>query len=135
MNTYIGQITSPALKERSYQKDAENGSSTGIYGNIDASAVKDTNLIQVKVTSGDPYVATKNDQYIDRRVCAVHDRTQSGSDEPFGELPGKPEEKTDKELQEAIKALQEYEKKPRGVAVLELEFNSSPRICCHSIPV
>ena len=56
--------------------------------------------------------------------CAVHDRTQSGSDEPFGELPESQKEKTDKELQEAIKALQEYEKKPRGVAVLELEFNS-----------
>jgi succinoglycan biosynthesis transport protein ExoP len=60
MNTYIGQITSPALKERVIKRmQKENGSSTGIYGNIDASAVKDTNLIQVKVTSGDPYVATK----------------------------------------------------------------------------
>jgi succinoglycan biosynthesis transport protein ExoP len=125
MNTYIGQITSPALKERVIKRmQKENGSSTGIYGNIDASAVKDTNLIQVKVTSGDPYVATKmtnilTEEYV--QYMTEHNQDQMSRSVSFLESQ---KEKTDKELQEAIKALQEYEKKPRGVAVLELEFNS-----------
>jgi succinoglycan biosynthesis transport protein ExoP len=125
MNTYIGQITSPALKERVIKRmQEENGSSTGIYGNIDASAVKDTNLIQVKVTSGDPYVATKmtnilTEEYV--QYMTEHNQDQMSRSVSFLETQ---KEKTDKELQEAIKALQEYEKKPRGVAVLELEFNS-----------
>jgi succinoglycan biosynthesis transport protein ExoP len=125
MNTYIGQITSPALKERVIKRmQEENGSSTGIYGNIDASAVKDTNLIQVKVTSGDPYVATKmtnilTEEYV--QYMTEHNQDQMSRSVSFLESQ---KEKTDKELQEAIKALQEYEKKPRGVAVLELEFNS-----------
>lgn len=125
MNTYIGQITSPALKERVIKRmQKENGSSTGIYGNIDASAVKDTNLIQVKVTSGDPYVATKmtnilTEEYV--QYMTEHNQDQMSRSVSFLETQ---KEKTDKELQEAIKALQEYEKKPRGVAVLELEFNS-----------
>jgi succinoglycan biosynthesis transport protein ExoP len=125
MNTYIGQITSPALKERVIKRmQKENGSSTGIYGNIDASAVKDTNLIQVKVTSGDPYVATKmtnilTEEYV--QYMTEHNQDQMSRSVSFLESQ---KEKTDKELQEAIKALQEYEKKPRGVAGLELEFNS-----------
>jgi succinoglycan biosynthesis transport protein ExoP len=125
MNTYIGQITSPALKERVIKRmQKENGSSTGIYGNIDASAVKDTNLIQVKVTSGDPYVATKmtnilTEEYV--QYMTEHNQDQMSRSVSFLESQ---KEKTDKELQEVIKALQEYEKKPRGVAVLELEFNS-----------
>jgi succinoglycan biosynthesis transport protein ExoP len=125
MNTYIGQITSPALKERVIKRmQKEKGSSTGIYGNIDASAVKDTNLIQVKVTSGDPYVATKmtnilTEEYV--QYMTEHNQDQMSRSVSFLESQ---KEKTDKELQEAIKALQEYEKKPRGVAVLELEFNS-----------
>lgn len=125
MNTYIGQITSPSLKERVISRmQEENGSETGIYGDINASAVKDTNLIEVKVTSGDPYVAAKmtnvlTEEYVE--FMTEHNQDQMSRSVSFLETQ---KDKTDKELQEAIKALQEYEKRPRGVAVLELEFNS-----------
>ena len=103
----------PALKERVIKRmQKENGSSTGIYGNIDASAVKDTNLIQVKVTSGDPYVATKmtnilTEEYV--QYMTEHNQDQMSRSVSFLESQ---KEKTDKELQEAIKACRNMRRNP-----------------------
>lgn len=125
MNTYIGQITSPSLKDRVISRmQEENGSPDGIYGEIKANAVKDTNLIEVNVSSGDPYVAAEmanvlTQEYVE--FMTEQNQEQMSRSVSFLETQ---KDKTDQELQQAIKALQEYESRPRGVAVLDLEFNS-----------
>lgn len=125
MNTYIGQITSHSLKERVIKRmQDEDKLYDGMYGDIDATAVKDTNLIQVKVTSGDPYVAAEmanilTEEYVE--FMTENNQEQMSRSVSFLETQ---KDLTDKELQAAIQALKEYESKSRGVAVLDLEFTS-----------
>ena len=125
MNTYIGQITSPTLKDRVIKRmEEEHGSGIEIFGNIQAVAVKDTNLIEVKVTSGDPYVAAEMANILAQEyVEFMTEKNQEQMSRSVSFLETQ-KEKTDEELKQAIEALQEYESKPRGVAVLDLEFTS-----------
>ena len=125
MNTYIGQLKSQTLRDRVITKmKKEDKLPANIGAEIDATIIKDTNLIEVSVKSGDPYVAAEmanllTAEYVD--FMTEKNQEQMNRSVSFLE---KQKQKTDEELQVAIQALKEYESRPKGVAVLDLEFES-----------
>lgn len=81
MNTHLTQIKSPALSQRIDAALARDGYEPGGY-TMQASVVKDSNLIEIKVQSSDPVLAAKaantlSDQY--RRLMDEKNQEQINS--------------------------------------------------------
>jgi len=124
MSTYMGQLKSEALMKRIIDKLDLRVSPGGLAGMIEASVVKDSNLIEVKVNHPDPettariantlsveylqLMTDKNQQQMSRSVEFLKDQKTV----------------TNKELQAAEEKLKEFQSQPRGVAVLQAEFAS-----------
>lgn len=126
MNTYLGQIESEALMKRviSRLKLEQKYSAVDLSAMIEATIVKDSNLIDLKVENGDPRLAanianTLSEEYI--QFMSEKNREQIGRSMKFLE---EQKVKNDLELQKAIQALKDFQSQPRGVLVLEAEFNS-----------
>jgi succinoglycan biosynthesis transport protein ExoP len=127
MSTYLGQIKSETLMNRIIERlqlDPAKYNAFTIAGMIDATVVKDSNLIEVKVTSADPAVAAKianvlSDEYL--KLMTEKNQEQMSRSVEFLE---KQKTLTDKDLDKASDYLKEFQSQPRGVAVLETEFNA-----------
>ena len=127
MSTYLGQIKSETLMNRIIEHlelDPEKYNAYTLVGMIDASVVKDSNLIEVKVTSADPALATKianvmSDEYL--KLMTEKNQEQMSRSVDFLE---KQKTVTDKELDKASDYLKEFQSQPRGVAVLDTEFTA-----------
>jgi len=127
LNTYLGQIKSEALMKRIINRlklDSNLYTAAGISGMINASIVKDSNLIDIKVTNGDPYLAkaianTLSEEYVD--FMTEKNKEQMERSMSFLEQQKKI---NDTQLQKAQKELKAFQSEPRGVAVLESEFNN-----------
>ena len=127
MSTYLGQIKSETLMNRIIERlelDPEKYNAYTLVGMIDASVVKDSNLIEVKVTGADPALATKianvmSDEYL--KLMTEKNQEQMSRSVDFLE---KQKTVTDKELDKASDYLKEFQSQPRGVAVLDTEFNA-----------
>ena len=127
MSTYLGQIKSETLMNRIIERlqlDPEKYNAYSMAGMIDASVVKDSNLIEVKVTSADPALATKianilSDEYL--KLMTEKNQEQMSRSVDFLD---KQKTVTDKELDKASDYLKEFQSQPRGVAVLDTEFNA-----------
>lgn len=125
MNTYLGQLKSEALMERVIKKlklDPVEYTPAGLSSLIEASIVKDSNLIEVKVNHGDPVLARKiantlSEQYLQ----LMTDKNQEQLSRSVTFL-NKQKKLTDEELRKAEKSLEDLQSQPRGVAVLETEF-------------
>ena len=127
MSTYLGQIKSETLMNRIIERlqlDPEKYNAYSMAGMIDASVVKDSNLIEVKVTSADPALATKianvmSDEYL--KLMTEKNQEQMSRSVDFLD---KQKTVTDKELDKASDHLKEFQSQPRGVAVLDTEFTA-----------
>lgn len=127
MSTYLGQIKSENLMNRIIERlelDPEKYNAYTISGMIDAMVVKDSNLIEVKVTSANPLLATKianvlSDEYLS--LMTEKNQEQMSRSVAFLE---KQKTATDKELDRASDYLKEFQSQPRGVVVLETEFKA-----------
>lgn len=127
MSTYLAQIKSETLMNRiieSLKLDPEKYNAYNLSGMIDASVVKDSNLIEVKVTSADPALATKianvlSDEYL--KLMTEKNQEQMSRSVDFLD---KQKTVTDKDLDRASDYLKEFQSQPRGVAVLETEFTA-----------
>ena len=127
MSTYLGQIKSETLMNRIIEHlelDPEKYNAYTLVGMIDASVVKDSNLIEVKVTSADPALATKianvmSDEYL--KLMTEKNQEQMSRSVDFLE---KQKTVTDKDLDKASDYLKEFQSQPRGVAVLDTEFTA-----------
>ncbi|MGE5458876.1 MAG: GumC family protein [Methanobacterium sp.] len=125
MNTYLGQLKSEALMDRVINKlglDPLKYSPAALSGLIEASIVKDSNLIEVKVNNGNPALAsqianTLSEQYL--QLMTDKNQEQLSRSVTFLE---KQKKITDQQLRKAEKELEELQSQPRGVAVLETEF-------------
>jgi len=123
MNTYLGQIKSEALMKRIItQLDLTGYTPAGLSGAISASIVKDSNLIEVQVTNGNPELSSKiantlSDEYL--QLMTEKNQEQMSRSVDFLGTQGKI---TDADLQKAVDALKQFQSQPRGVAVLEAEF-------------
>jgi succinoglycan biosynthesis transport protein ExoP len=123
MSTYLGQIKSEALMSRIIEDLGLSCSAASLAGAIQAEVVKDSNLISVKVNNKDPVLASRianslSEQYL--QLMTDKNQEQLNRSVIFLE---KQRIETDKELQEAEEELEEFQSRPRGVAVLETEFN------------
>ncbi len=127
MSTYLGQIKSETLMNRIIERlelDPGKYNAYTLSGMIDASVVKDSNLIEVKVTSADPALATKianvlSDEYLQLMTEKNQELMSRSVD-----FLDKQKTVTDKELNKASDYLKEFQSQPRGVAVLDTEFNA-----------
>jgi succinoglycan biosynthesis transport protein ExoP len=125
MSSYMGQLKSEALMQRVIKKlklDPEKYTPAGLAGAIDATIVKDSNLIEVKVNNNDPVVASRIANTLSEQYLAMMtDKNQEQLSRSVTFL-NKQKGITDLELSDAQKALEEIQSQPRGVAVLEAEF-------------
>jgi succinoglycan biosynthesis transport protein ExoP len=123
MNTYLGQLKSEALMKRIItQLDLTGYTPGGLSGMITADIVKDSNLIEVKVTNGDPVMAsriadTMSDEYL--KLMTEKNQEQMSRSITFLDNQTKI---TNVDLQSAVDDLTRFQSQPRGVAVLEAEF-------------
>jgi succinoglycan biosynthesis transport protein ExoP len=125
MTTYLGQLQSEALMQRVIKElklDPEKYTPAVLAGAIDATIVKDSNLIEVKVNNNDPVVASRIANTLSEQYLALMtDKSQEQLSRSVIFL-NKQKGITDQELSDAQKALEELQSQPRGVAVLQAEF-------------
>lgn len=125
MNTYLGQLNSEALMQRVIQKlklDPGQYSPGVLSGMIKATVVKDSNLIDVRVQCGDPQLAAQIANTLSKEYLQlISDKNLEQMTRSVLFLKQQ-RESVDKELQTAVEALKKSQAQPRGVAVLEQEF-------------
>jgi succinoglycan biosynthesis transport protein ExoP len=127
MNTYLGQIKSEVVMQRVIKKlnlDPNLYTPAVLAGKINATIVKDSNLIDIKVTHGDPVMASKianalSEEYLN--VMTEKNQEQMTRSVTFLEEQQKI---ADKELEKAAEALKKYQSQDRSVEVMELELTS-----------
>ncbi len=127
MNTYLGQIKSEAIMQRIIDKlelDPALYSPAGLSGMINASIVKDSNLLDITVTSGDPVLASRIANTLSEEyVQLMTDKNKQQMDRSMVFL----EEQqviADNGLQNAIDQLKAFQSKSRGVDMLQAELES-----------
>ncbi|MBC7074982.1 MAG: lipopolysaccharide biosynthesis protein [Syntrophomonadaceae bacterium] len=127
MNTYLGQIKSEALMKRiiaELELNPELYTPVSLARMIDASVVKDSNLIEVKVRNSDPVLASRiantlSEEYL--RLMTEKNQEQMSRSMSF---LNEQKEITEGQLEKALEELKEVQGQPRNVAVLEAEFSS-----------
>lgn len=125
MSTYLGQLKSETLMNRIIERlelDPKEYSIYSLAAMIEAKVVKDSNLIEVSITSPDPMLAAKianvlSDEYL--KLMTEKNQEQMSRSVDFLE---KQKTANDKELNQASDQLRDFQSQPRGVAVLETEF-------------
>ena len=125
MNTYVAQLKSETLMNRIIKRLNLNPQQYNAYtiaGMIDAQVVKDSNLIEVKITNTDPILAAKIANALSAEYLQF--MTENNQEQMSRSVKFLQEQKsaTDKELDRAVAYLREFQSQPRGVAVLETEF-------------
>jgi succinoglycan biosynthesis transport protein ExoP len=122
MNTYQGQLKSEALMQRVSEKLHLNAKAASLAGMINTGIVKDSNLIEVTVQNTDPVLASR----IANTLAAEYQKmmNEKNQDQMSRSVSFFQEQRsiTDQELQAAVDNLNRFESQPRGVAVLEAEF-------------
>lgn len=127
MQTYLGQLKSETLMNRvidALDLDPDKYTSVKLAKIIDASIVKDSNLIEVKVTDPDPLLATRIANVLSREYLQLMTEKNQEQMSRSVDFLERQKQLTDDNLDQASEALRSFQSQPRGVAVLEAEFNS-----------
>lgn len=125
MNTYLGQLKSEALMKRvaaSLSLDANKYNPQVLSGMISGTVVKDTNLIEVKVTNTNPVLASRIANALSSEYLAF--MTDKNKEQMSRSVAFLDEQKkiNDQDLTIATENLAGFLSQPRGVEVLEAEF-------------
>ncbi len=124
MNTYLGQLKSEALMKRIISElDLNSYTPAILSGMIEATIVKDSNLIEVKVNNGDRVLASRiadtlSEEYL--KLMTEKNQEQMSRSVTFLD---KQTRITNVDLRAAVEDLKRLQSQPRGVAVLEAEFS------------
>ncbi|ACA60164.1 GumC family protein [Candidatus Desulforudis audaxviator] len=125
MNTYLGQIKSEALMDRVIAKlglDRALYEPRHLLEMVDASVIKDANLIEVRVRHTDPVLARDIANAINTEyLLMLSDKNEEQMARSVDFLERQRDEALAR-LDEAQGKLKEFEAQPRSVAVLEAEF-------------
>lgn len=127
MSTYLGQIKSETLMNRIIERlelDDLGYNARSLSGMIDASVVKDSNLIEVKVTGTDPELAAKIANTLSEEYLTLMNEKNQEQMSRSVDFLNKQKTITDQDLDKASESLRRFQSQPRGVAVLETEFNA-----------
>lgn len=125
MNTYLGQLKSQVLMKRVINElklDSNLYTPESLAEMIDATVVKDSNLIQVKVRNNDPKLAASIANELDRQFLRLISEKNEEQMARSVEFLTEQRKAAEAELAKATQALKTFEEQPRGVAVLEDEF-------------
>ncbi|MCR4400322.1 MAG: Wzz/FepE/Etk N-terminal domain-containing protein [Syntrophomonadaceae bacterium] len=126
MSTYLGQLKSQAVLRRTIaalELDPRLYTPESLGQMVTATVQKDSNLIDLRVQNSDPRLAarianTMCDQYF--ALLSEKNQQQMTRSVQFLQEQRKA---TEAQLAEAIARLKAFQAQPRGVAVLEAEFN------------
>ena len=124
MSTYLGQLKSEALMHMIIDKLRLPYSAGQLAAMIEATVVKDSNLIEIKVTNPDPEMTARIANTLSAEyLVLMNEKSQQQLSRSVAFLE---EQKTitNSELKAAEDKLKEFKSQPRGVAVLEAEFDS-----------
>lgn len=127
MNTYVDQLRGEVLMQRVIDK---LGLDKEIYNTVlfskitEAKALKDSNIIELKVREKDPALASKiantlSEQYLE----LISEKNQEQMSRSVVFL-SKQSESTEKDLKQVIDKLKAFETESSGIAVLEQQFNA-----------
>jgi succinoglycan biosynthesis transport protein ExoP len=127
MNTYVNQIKSEILLKRVAEKlylDPNAYTPGALASIITATAIKDSNLIELQVLHNDPAIATKinntiSEQYLE--LISENNMAQMTKSVGFLDIE---RQKVEKELDEVLENLKNFESQPGGVAFQEQQFNT-----------
>ncbi len=127
MNTYVNQLKSEILLQRVADRlslDPKAYNPAVLSSITTATALKDSNLIDLKVRHNDPVMAARiantiSEQYLE----LISEKNQAQMTKSVGFLETQ-REKVEKELDEVLEKLKEFESRPGGVAFLEQQFNT-----------
>lgn len=122
INTYVGQLESQAVLEQVLKKlklNQDGYTVEKLAECISVAAIKDTNLIEVKVTNSDPYLASKIANTLNQEFLAFMSATNEQQMGKSVEFLKKQVGSTEAELKKAVANLNRLESLPRSVASLE----------------
>lgn len=122
INTYVGQLKSEAVLEKVIKKLKidQNGYTVRSLANaIQVVAVKDTNLVEVKVSNTDPYLAAKIANTLTGEFLDFMSATNEEQMGKSVEFLKKQAVATGEELKKALTNLNKLESQPRGAVMLE----------------
>lgn len=127
MNTYVNQLKSELLLQKVTDKlalDPKVYNPAALSGITTATALKDSNLIELRVRHNDPIMASRiantiSEQYLE----LISEKNQAQMTKSVGFLETQ-REKVEKELDQLLEKMKEFESRPGGVAFLEQQFNT-----------
>lgn len=124
VNTYVGQVKTEAVLERVIKKlklDPVLYTPASLGDMVQVSAVKDTNLIEIKVQHNDPKLAADIANTLAQEFLAFISENNQQQMAKSVEFLEKQRENVQKDLAQAAAALKDFNSKPRGVALLQKE--------------
>ncbi|MCL5038361.1 MAG: Wzz/FepE/Etk N-terminal domain-containing protein [Firmicutes bacterium] len=125
MNTYVGQITSDSLLDKvidSLKLDRSLYTASSLAKMIDARNIKDTNLIEVKVSHTNPRLATDIANTLNREFLNFLSENNKEQMSKSVEFLVQQSDNVKKDLEKAQAELKKFEAQPRGVGLLEQEL-------------
>lgn len=124
MSTYLGQLKSEALMHNIIKELQLPNSAGGLASMIDAAVIKDSNLIEVKVSNTKAERAARIANTLSAEYLKL--MTEKNQQQLSRSVAFLEEQKalTNKELMAAEDKLKAFNSQPRGVAVLQAEFAS-----------
>mgnify|MGYP005854297765 CR=1 FL=1 len=125
VKTYVGQLTSPGMMKRVIDQlklDQELYTPESLGRMVDVKAVKDTNLIEVKVTNTDPELAARIANTLGQEFLAFISETNQEQMTKSVSFLEKQRAEVQAKLKEATDKFKEFDAQPRGVDFLEKEL-------------
>jgi capsular polysaccharide biosynthesis protein len=124
VNTYVGQVKAEAVLQRVIKRlnlDPVLYTPAGLGKMVQATAVKDTNLIEIKVQNSDPKLAADIANTLAQEFLSFISENSQAQMAKSVEFLEQQRESVRQELAKAAAALKDFNSKPRGVALLEEE--------------
>lgn len=122
INTYVGQLKSDAVLQRVIKKlklDLNGYTAKSLGNSVNIAAVKDTNLIELKVTNTDPYLATRIVNTMTTEFLNFMSETNEQQMGRSVDFLKKQSTTTNEDLKKAVANLNKLEAESGGTAQLE----------------
>lgn len=124
VNTYVGQVKTEAVLERVIKKlnlDPVLYTPAGLGKMVQATAVKDTNLIEIKVRHSDAKLAADIANTLAQEFLAFISENNQAQMAKSVEFLEQQRQNVQNDLAKAAAALKDFNSKPRGVDLLQKE--------------
>lgn len=124
VNSYVGQVTTPVVLKRVIKKlqlDPVLYTPESLAGMITVEAVKDTNLIEIKVQHNDPKLAASIANTLAGEFLAFISENSEAQMAKSVEFLQQQRQNVEKDLVAATEALKQFNARPRGVELLQKE--------------